>query len=227
MFELAVMTKAKLTEVIVLSQKNRQPEENPGAKLTLELTLPNHSLSMFDGGLKSSLFTKAGGAQNKAAQATLDGVEVVSDMPNLSGVGSRIGAFTWHHDLTGYSLVIDLGLGGKKSNLEIEDCSLSGWKITPKEGGSVLIKVNVESADVSESAFGRLAKMKSRDIQVLLAAPEVTQQELEETPPKRTSGPPIDGTVTAFKRDVAKRSRGKDATEAFLEASGVPPGASS
>lgn len=44
-FELETTTKAKLTDVVVLSQKNRQPDENPGAKLSFETSLSNHMLA--------------------------------------------------------------------------------------------------------------------------------------------------------------------------------------
>jgi hypothetical protein len=200
-FELEQLTKAKLLDVVVLSQKNRQPDENPGAKLTIELALPNHALAQFDGFLKGFLFTKTGGESPKAKQGSLDGVEVVSDLPNLSGIGQKIGALRWSHELTGYELTVDLGIGGKRSNLDIEGCTLSGWKITPKEGGSVLVKVNVESADVSESAFGKLAKLKSREIQILLTAPEVDQREIDDDAPA----------------EQPARKAAKSATDAFVE----------
>jgi hypothetical protein len=183
-FELSTMTKAKLIDIVVLSQKNRQPDENPGAKLTVELAVPNHLLSMFDGHLKGFLFVKANGGSGgtgKDKQATLEGVEQVSDMPSLSGIGSHIGSIRWKEEMTGYELTIDQGLGTKRSNIEVGDCVLDGWKFTPKEGGTTLIKVNVESSDVSESAFGKLAKLKSREIQMTLTPPEVAQEDIEDS----------------------------------------------
>lgn len=176
MFELESPTKAKLLDVEVLSQKNRQPDENPGAKLPFELQLSNDMLVHFDGSLKSFLFTK-NAASSDAKQGRLD-VEM-SDKPNLTGIGSKIGQIHWEQELTGYTLVIDQGLGGKRSNIEISDCTLSGWKLTPKEGGSVTVKVDIESADVSESAFGKLAKLKSREISITLTPPEVVQDDIE------------------------------------------------
>jgi hypothetical protein len=182
-FDLLNMTKAKLMDIVVLSQKNRQPDENPGAKLQLSMALPNHALSQFDGFLKGMLFTKTAPKGARDKQETLEGVEAVSDMPNLSGIGAKIGCVHWAEELTGYTLVIDQGLGGKRSNIEIGDCTLSGWKFTPKEGGSVIVTVNCESADVSESAFGKLAKLKSREIELTLTAPEPAddaQQDIEQ-----------------------------------------------
>jgi len=175
MFELDTLTKAKLLDVVVLSQKNRQPDENPGAKLSFEMDMSNHALTMFDGYLKGFLFEKREG-ESPEGQASLDGVEAVSDLPHLTGIGAKIGSLHWTHDLTGYILTIDMGLGGA-SNLEIGGCKLSGWQIHPKEGGTVQIKFNAESSDVSEGAFGKLAKLKSCDTSILLAPPEIDPQE--------------------------------------------------
>lgn len=175
-FELETFTKSKLLDVVVLSQKNRNPDENPGAKLSFEMDMSNNALSMFNGHLKSFLFEKRPG--DEPGQKTLDGVEPVSDKPNLTGIGAKVGVLHWSHDLTGYDLTIDLGLGGKKSNLEIGDCTLSGWLIHPKEGGTVQIKFNIESSDVSESAFGKLAKLKSCETMLMLTPPDVEQEEI-------------------------------------------------
>ena len=164
MFELETPVKAKLLDVVVLSQKNRQPDDNPGAKLTLSAELAAEYLAYFDGSLRSMLFMVAADAK----QGALDGLagEV------LTSIGMKIGTIKWTHDLSGYTLTIDQGMGGKRSNLIIADCALSGWRITPKEGGSVLVKWNAESADVSEGAFGKLAKLKSRELQIILSAPK-------------------------------------------------------
>ena len=53
MFQLPTGTKAKLTDVVVLSQKNRKPEDNPGAKLPMMFTLPNSVLDVFAPGLRA------------------------------------------------------------------------------------------------------------------------------------------------------------------------------
>lgn len=177
MFELINPTKAKLLDVVVLSQKNRQPDENPGAKLNFEVQLSADILDTFDPGLKRWLFMKGAGSES-AKQAALDGIPEASDMPNLTNVGMKIGKFPWHQELTGYKLVIDHGMGGKKSDLEITDGLLSNWRFTPKEGGTVIARMSFESANVTEAQFGRLAKMKSRDIEAKFLKPEEAQQSL-------------------------------------------------
>lgn len=172
MFELIEKTKAKMVEVAVLSQKNRKPEDKPGAKLTIELALPNYALIHFDQQLRGMLFRKASGGDAQS----LPGIESVSDLPSLSNIGAKIGSFSWEQDFTGYEFTIVYGTGRKESNIVLEDCVLSGWHITPKEGGTAVVKVNIESQNVSESQFGKLAHLKSRDIDMLLTPPDENAQ---------------------------------------------------
>lgn len=172
MFDIETPTKAKLQDVVVLSQKNRNPDDNPGAKLSFELALGNDSLALFDGALKSFLFEKKA---NQSGQASLDGVDAVSDKPNLTSIGEKVGQLHWEIELTGYTLTIDAGIGGK-SNLVIEDCMLDNFRLLPKEGGTVLVRFDLESGNVAEKAFGKLATLKTREMSILLAPPEIEGQ---------------------------------------------------
>ena len=177
MFQLETLTKAKLTEVAVLSQKNREPDANPGCALSFSVELSNHHLSYFDGSLKHFLYQKSA-ATTTPKQKGLEGVEEVSDTPNLSVAGSRIGKFHWDHDLMGYELEIDHGLGAK-SNLTIGDVALSSFRLDPKEGGTIVVTFLAESNDVPEGVFGKLATLKNREVSIMLVPAEVDQKEIE------------------------------------------------
>jgi len=179
-FQLEEFTKAKITDVAVLSQKNREADANPGAALSFSMELSNHHLSYFDGSLKSFLYAKSAASSAGPKQKGLDGVEEITDMPNLTVIGGRIGRFHWDHDLMGYSLEIDQGLGGKNSNLSIGDVALSNFRIDPHEGGTVTVTFVAESQDVPEQVFGRLATLKNREIQMRLAPPVVDQTDLDD-----------------------------------------------
>lgn len=223
MFELLNPTKAKLLDVVVLSQKNRQPDENPGAKLNFEVQLSADILDAFDPKLKSMLFMKGAGSE-AAKQAALDGIPSASDMPNLTGIGMKVGKLSWSQELTGYKLVIDHGMGGKKSDLEITDGLLSNWRFIPKEGGTVIARMSFESANVTEAQFGRLAKMKSRDIEVKFQPPEEAQQQLggdgkDDAWPFPKNGkaadqaPPQAATTEVEKKKPAAKSAAKPAAK--------------
>lgn len=173
---LETLTKAKITDVVVLSQKNREPDQNPGAALTFSLELSNNALSYFDGSLKSFLYTKSA-ASSIQSQESIETLEPISDMPNLTKAGIKIGKFPWSEDLYGYELVIDHGMGGK-SNLELTDCIVSNFKVEPKEGGTIVLGFSLESPDVPEKTFGKLATLKNREVQITLTAPEVKQDSI-------------------------------------------------
>jgi hypothetical protein len=110
MFELEVMTPIRLVDVVVLSQKNRAPEEEPGAKLTLSVDVSNDALSMFDGRLLSALYTKNGdGGNGSVVQMPLDGVVPVSDAPDLTSLGQHVPRIAWSGVVERYTLELDIG----------------------------------------------------------------------------------------------------------------------
>lgn len=187
------------------------------------MSLTNDVLIEFDGNLRHFLFTRA--AANSDAQGKLEGVPPVSDTSNLTTLGAHLGTLKWKQDMSGYTLVVDLGLGGKRSNIELSDCALSQWRLTAKEGGTVVAKVNLDAPDVAESAFGKLAKLKSREIEIRLVAPEVSDEAQQDAEGKwpfpkngaaSTEKPPQSATT-----EVVKERKGKSATDTFVETHGT------
>lgn len=215
MFELDSPTNVRFLDVLVLSQKNRAPDEEPGAKLRLEMDLPNRVLQEFDGGLLPFLYRKDESTHTRP-QAELDGVEPVSDLPDLTAVGSKVGTLRWDADFAGYRLVVDQGLGGA-SNLTIDQGTVSGIRIRAKDGGTFTLKCIFESPNVSEQSFGKLAKLKSREMPVRLLAPATSdaQADIED-------GPPPDEEDAPAPAAPARKPRKRSATDAFLDAHGIP-----
>lgn len=180
-FELETITKLKITDVVVLSQKNRQPDDNPGVKISIECAMPNYALTHFDGALRGALFQKKPGTV-ASGQQSLDGIQAISDLPHLSPIGQKLGWFHWDSEGTGYTLTIDRGMGGK-SDLVLADCTIGNFRLHGNEGGTVDVRFDVESEDASEKAFGRLAKLKSTEIEATLLPPEVRQDDVEDEAP--------------------------------------------
>jgi len=178
-FELPTATKCKLVDIDILSMKNRPPDSNPGVALAFTAELPNSALIMLDGFLRGMLYTKQAGGET---QKPLDGVEPVSDMPNLTQIGQSIGRFSWAGEQTGCTITFDFGLGGK-SNIVLSDVKVDALHVTPKEGGTTTWQWKCEINDVSEAEFGKIATFKSRDVQLLLAPPQVEQQDIDDEPP--------------------------------------------
>lgn len=177
MFELETPTKAKQTDLEVLSQKNRPPDSNPGVVLSFMAERPNSALTELDGRLRAMLYTKSEAATTK--QPGLDGVEPVSDLPNLTPIGEHMGRFHWAYKQTGCTLTYDYGAGGA-SNIVLRDVVVEALQVTCKEGGTTTWQWKCEVADVDVQIFGKLATFKNREVSLLLAGPEIGQQDLTE-----------------------------------------------
>ena len=59
MLKIKSAAKAKVLNVIVLSQKNRKPDDNPGAKLSFELQLPASMMAHFAAKMPGIFFEPA------------------------------------------------------------------------------------------------------------------------------------------------------------------------
>lgn len=177
MLELLTPTKTKLLECKTLSRKNRPADEKPGVKLFIEQQLPNTFLDHFDPALKALLYERAKGA--KSAQASLDGVAEATDAPNLTNAGLKLGSISWHHDMTGYAVTVARGAGfSKAGTVNLADAILCNWKLTLKEGGTVIARYNIEAGNVPGDAWETFAELKSREFEMTAKAPAELQRDL-------------------------------------------------
>lgn len=177
-FELTTPTNAKLLDLDVLSDKDREPDANPGAALDFAITTGNEVLTMLDGRLRGMLYTKNANTEVPKG-GTPDMLPPLTELPDLTEIGRRLGQFGWDLELTGYTVTCDQGLGGPKSNIELGDVKVIVKSVLPKQGGTVLIKMRVEAPDVTEKIHGKLALLKTREFPITLTAPEVQQQDIE------------------------------------------------
>jgi len=182
-------TKMKITEIGVLSDKDRAPDTNPGATIDISMTVGNDTLTMLDPALRTALYMKADKKNADPQQPGLTGVQqvggvdITSDLQKLTPMGMRLGKFSWDLDLSGYTTVIDYGLGKEGgSNIELKDCQLSNFSVHPKEGGSCVIKYRIEAPDVSAEIHGKLAMLKTRETVIALTAPKVEDPKGSEPP---------------------------------------------
>lgn len=171
-FELVGKTKATITDIDIQSLKKGQTEVVPAVALTLKIMLPNARLSMLNATLLPFLYVAASPGAN--AQATLDGVDVVSDMPALTPAAVAIGPLGWDDEQTGCELIIHLGV----TIITLKDGKVRVKKITPKEGGAVEFSVSFYTADVDAEVLGELGVLKSHDLDIELTLPELLQQKL-------------------------------------------------
>lgn len=213
-FQILTPTKAKLDDVRVLSQKNRQPDENPGVQLPMSMKLSNHILLSIDPALKPFLFTKApGGTEPTATKrkdnstSTLDGVEPVTDLPKLSGIGSHVKSLPWGGELTALKMMLSFAT----TNMLLDDCRIHRMRIKPQDGGTVELKFVLDAPNASETVFAKLAKYKSREIDVTVEQHEVAQLDIEDDDGDADDVSPVEQRkpAAAERAAVAKVAGGK------------------
>ncbi|QAZ38460.1 hypothetical protein C1M51_02935 [Methylibium sp. Pch-M] len=175
MFILDSLTKVRFLDVRVLSKKDRKPGENPGVQLLMQATLGVGVLAMFDGFLPGMLYRKPTGK----AQGELAGI----DTAELTAVGEHVKRLPWVYEQTGCTLTIDFGLGGG-SNLVLDDVKVHRLSMRPEQTG-VVIQWTADVPGLNDTTRGKLTGLKSTDVQMLLAGPEVddSQAEIEEVKP--------------------------------------------
>lgn len=170
-FELESKTKVRVLDVRTLAAKDRKPDEPPGAQLLLTAILPADTLAMFDGGLAGWLYRKSNGGK----QGKLDGMEG----QELTSIGEHIARFRWQYEQTGCQVEIDRGLGGKRSNLDLDDCKVHRVSFAPQQGGGVKVQWTIDAPALSDDVRGKLTGLKSTEIEMTLALPEVVQEDIE------------------------------------------------
>lgn len=170
-FELESKTKVRVLDVRTLAAKDRKPDEPPGAQLLLSAVLPASSLTMFDGGLAGWLYRKSNGAK----QGALDGMEG----QELTSIGQHVKRLPWDYEQTGCAILIDRGLGTKRSNIELDDCKVHRVSFKPQQGGGVQTQWTVDIPGLSDDVRGKLTGLKATEIEMTLALPEVAQEEID------------------------------------------------
>jgi hypothetical protein len=173
-FEIEDFTPVKITSVNPRSERHGPEELHPAVDIGISLVTSNNILSALDGKLLDALYTKNANA-DQGGQQNLDGVDEVSNLPNLKF--PKMGALKWKHDLIGYTLTVEHGVG---SDITLTGCKVNSFTIDPKEGGSVELKFRVQSSDgLDERTLGKLSLLVQNEVDIMLEAPEVAGQQQE------------------------------------------------
>jgi hypothetical protein len=175
MFALEKPTKVKLKKFDTLSTKDRETTENVGLQVIFGgASLSADLLALLDGKLRGWLYEKkaaavASSSGKKGEQKSLDGVETEA----LTECGKKLGTIAWDEELTGYTLEIDPGLGGR-SAITLADCKVYGIKFKLKDGGAwTVTRIIVDSPNVSAAVIGKVGTWKSQEVQIRLQPPAV------------------------------------------------------
>lgn len=205
-FEIIGKTKATLSDIDIQSLKKGQTEVVPAVALLFKLTLANQVLTQLDKTLLPFLYAKA--SPGAAAQGTLDGVTVVSDMPALTPAAVKIGTLGWDDEQTGAKVTIYQGATGA-GDIRLKDCTVKVKKLDPKEGGTVDFYLSVYTADVDAETLGDLGVLKSHELDIELVGPQVATSNKQRSIPEGSKVTPIKS---------AKKGLGTDADQAARQA---------
>lgn len=217
-FELESPTKVRVLDVRTLAAKDRKPDEPPGAQLLLQAVLPATSLTMFDGGLAGWLYRKS----NAAKQGALEGMEG----HELTTIGQHVKRLPWAYEQTGCTIVVDRGLGTRRSNIELEDCKVHRVSFKPQQGGGVQTQWTVDIPGLSDDVRGKLTGLKATEIDMTLALPEVAQQDIEDTTRRSQANKDrLDREGSPFPKSGGKERTGHEAGDAFAAAHKKQPAA--
>ncbi|APW38486.1 hypothetical protein RD110_15805 [Rhodoferax koreense] len=172
-FELIGKTRAKLCKVEPYAKKMGQKDLIPGIKIRVMATVPNNVLEMFDPSLRTFLYEKT--PSSVKVQKQLEGIEIVSDLPQLRQAGARLGALHWNDEMTGCVFSIDHGIGGP-SNIKLRDSKVDSFKLVAKDGGTTQVFFTLYSTDVDRDSSGALNMLHQHEVEIELTAPQVAQQ---------------------------------------------------
>ena len=172
MIELTAVT--AIIKHVSLRAEKHGPEEVPACDLKIETDQPNSILAFFGSQLLDSLYWRAPTAED-FTQSELEGVEPVSDRPNLRNA-ALVGPFGVQYDGAGYTVRIDYGIDST-TEIAIHDVRINAITIDPKEGGSVTLKLRAQFG-VDEKLAGRLGVMIGREVTLSLEPPAANDERL-------------------------------------------------
>jgi hypothetical protein len=167
-FELLTPTKCKLNAINVRSELHGK-EHVPAVDLKITLGASNALLAQFDSGLKEALYCNRAPIDDQ--QADLDGVEPVTDLPNLR-FPKLDTPLKWQLTGSGYEFILDFGLGGA-SNIVIPGVQVNNYAFTPLEGGTVELSFRIQVSGIDETTIGRLAMLCQHEVTITLTAPKL------------------------------------------------------
>lgn len=183
MFQLPEPTKAKLKKAEDKGIKVGQKDIRNATLITLEHTLPNTALEMFDPELRPILYGKGNPGAKGKKQAQLEGVDMVEDLPALTQTGAALASLNWNKEQPGCTMTVKYGVGDERSDIKFTDGTVQDVKLSLLEGGAVKVRYKFHAPvdHLTDEQLGKLHKMHQREVTITLCGPQVDdrQQEIE------------------------------------------------
>ncbi len=174
-------TKATIVDVDVQCLKKGQTDTTPAAAITVMAKLPNTYLNTIDktGKLREFWYEKNG--QGAKEQKQIDGVEVITDLPQLTQNGVKLGGgFKWAYAQTGCKLIIYRGVRDENA-IRLVDGTVRKVSVKCLDGGTIHLELVVFVANLDEETMGAIAVLKKQTQDIELTSPEpAKQQEIQD-----------------------------------------------
>lgn len=176
-FELTDFTEAHLASFTKRVEKHGDQDQQ-AITMGLEITLANFELDKIDAALRESLYKAKDDAQEE-----MPGVPRATPILRCNSIDRVV--LPTKHD--GWSLHVDDGIDDTDP-MKFGGVKLSKFSVEPKQGGSVVLRLNVGTADIDAERLGKLGMLHGESIWVKILAPEVKPDA-------------IDGSTKAFQAD--------------------------
>jgi hypothetical protein len=199
-------TKGKVTKVGGFTIKLGQKDTRPAAWLRVMATVPNDVLDKFSPGMREFLFEKAKGGEK--VQKQLDGVEVVSDLPNLREPGVKLGALHWDDEQTGCAFIVDRAI----DPIKVGDCKVNKFKIAPKDGGTVQVFFTLTTGELDRETAGELVLLNQQEIVFELTAPAPLSSKQQSIEPEEPGLTPLQAMKDGKPAAEPEKQPGDDGT---------------
>ncbi|MCA3188301.1 MAG: hypothetical protein INH13_32695 [Cupriavidus sp.] len=154
MFEITTQQPVKLVNYNPRAEKHGK-ERKPAATMRVQVAMPAAVLNLFERGLYDALY-----------EQVTEGDDLVSTSTRRF---KKMAPFSWAFEGKGYTTTVDYGLGGE-SNIELDDCTVKDFRITPQENDIVLIDFAINCAP-DERESGILYHRIPQEIQITVKAP--------------------------------------------------------
>lgn len=174
-------TKATIVNIDVQCLKKGQTETTPAAAITVMAKLPNTYLNVIDKTGKVREFWYEKNGQGAKEQKQIDGVEVITDLPQLTQNGVKMGGdFKWAYEQTGCKLIIYRGVRDDHA-IKLSDGTVKKVQVKCLDGGTIHLQFVVFVANLDEETMGAIAVLKKQTQDIELMSPEpAAQQEIQD-----------------------------------------------
>lgn len=163
-----VEMKALLAHVNARSELHGEEREAAG-DLKFSATVPNTFLDQLHPTLRSALFFNDSSAPKDLAD---QGMEEGQHWPHLRFPNIE-SPYKWKDEMSGGVLTIHHGIGGRGSDIVIEDVKVNEVKITPLAGAMVDLEFRVQTHP-EEKIRGKLWDLIQAEVVISIKPPEAT-----------------------------------------------------